>query len=163
MAQTITIEAIYRALDGVMDPEIPVLSVNDLGMITDVQIREADVLIKMIPTFAACPAVSYIQQNIKTIVEKELGMPVVVEVDKTVHWESNRIAPGAKEKLVQFGIAPPQVHQGEISAEILLHTPCPHCDSPDTYLRSPFGSTLCRAIHFCKACGHVFEQFKPVV
>ncbi|MCW3462379.1 1,2-phenylacetyl-CoA epoxidase subunit PaaD [Chitinophaga nivalis] len=164
MGQTISIAAVYQALESVMDPEIPVLSVLDLGMITDVSIDQtADVVhIRMIPTFAACPAVSYIQNNIKTTVEKELGIAVTVEIDKQVHWESNRITPAAKEKLKNFGIAPPQVVEGEMKAEIMLHTPCPHCSSEYTYLRSPFGSTLCRAIHFCKSCGQVFEQFKPL-
>lgn len=145
-----------------MDPEIPVLSVIDLGMITGVDLGPEEVHVKMIPTFAACPAVSYIQQNIKTILEKDLGIAVSVEIDKQVHWQSNRMTPAAKEKLKNFGIAPPKVLDGEVSAEVMLQVPCPHCGSEQTYLRSPFGATLCRAIHFCKACGQVFEQFKPL-
>ncbi|CAL1521067.1 1,2-phenylacetyl-CoA epoxidase subunit PaaD [Chitinophaga sp. MM2321] len=163
MSQTISIEAVYRSLEHVMDPEIPVLSVIDLGMITGVELTGTEaVLIKMIPTFAACPAVTYIQRNIKTIVEKELGIAVTVATDKNVHWQSNRMTEAAKEKLKTFGIAPPQLLEGEVRAEIMLHTPCPHCGSEATYLRSPFGSTLCRAIHYCKSCGQVFEQFKPL-
>lgn len=162
MSETVTILDIYNSLEHVMDPEIPVLSVIDLGMITGVELDETGARIKMIPTFAACPAVSYIQQNICTIVGNDLGIKVVVEIDKTVHWESNRMSDAAKEKLKNFGIAPPQTHKGNVSAEIMLHTACPHCNSANTYLRSPFGSTLCRAIHYCKQCGHVFEQFKPV-
>lgn len=161
-SQTITIAAVYASLEHVMDPEIPVLSVVDLGMITGVNLGEAAVHIKMIPTFAACPAVSYIQHNIKTVLESELGIAVSVEVDKQEHWHSNRMTPAAKEKLKAFGIAPPKVLSGEVSAEIMMEVPCPHCGSEQTYLRSPFGSTLCRAIHFCKACGQVFEQFKPL-
>ncbi|PSL49270.1 ring-1,2-phenylacetyl-CoA epoxidase subunit PaaD [Chitinophaga niastensis] len=162
MSQTISIAAVYESLEHVMDPEIPVLSVIDLGMITGVDMVADGVHIKMIPTFAACPAVSYIQHNIKTVVENELGIAVTVEIDKQVHWESNRMTDAAKEKLKNFGIAPPQILEGEVRAEIMLHTPCPHCGSEQTYLRSPFGSTLCRAIHFCKSCGQVFEQFKPL-
>lgn len=161
-SKTINIAAVYAALEQVMDPEIPVLSVVDLGMITGVELEATAVHIKMIPTFAACPAVSYIQQQIKTTLESELGIAVSVEVDKQVHWQSNRMTPAAKEKLKNFGIAPPQILAGEVSAEIMMQIPCPHCGSEQTYLRSPFGSTLCRAIHFCKACGQVFEQFKPL-
>ncbi|WP_177192021.1 1,2-phenylacetyl-CoA epoxidase subunit PaaD [Chitinophaga arvensicola] len=160
--QTINIATVYASLEHVMDPEIPVLSVVDLGMITGVELEETGVHIKMIPTFAACPAVGYIQQQIKTTLESELGVAVSVEVDKQVHWQSNRMTPAAKEKLKNFGIAPPKVLTGEISTEIMMEVPCPHCGSEQTYLRSPFGSTLCRAIHFCKACGQVFEQFKPL-
>ncbi|WP_343700509.1 1,2-phenylacetyl-CoA epoxidase subunit PaaD [Chitinophaga sp.] len=155
-------EQIYKALEQVMDPEIPVLNVLDLGMITAVEVEGDTVLVKMIPTFAACPAVEIIRRNIATVLEKELQAAVTVEIDKTAHWSSNRITPAAREKLLNFGIAPPQVHNGEAYAEILLQTPCPHCHSENTYLRSPFGSTLCRAIHYCKDCGQVFEHFKPL-
>jgi len=162
MSHKTTIAAVYESLEHVMDPEIPVLSVIDLGMITGVELEAGAVHVKMIPTFAACPAVSYIRNNIKITLEKELGIAVSVEVDKEVHWQSNRMTAAAKEKLKNFGIAPPQILAGEVSSEILLEIPCPHCGSKETYLRSPFGSTLCRAIHFCKACGQVFEQFKPL-
>ena len=158
----IAIDDVYAALEQVMDPEIPVLNVLDLGMITAVNITESAVEIKMIPTFAACPAVNIIKQNIQETVARELEVPVQVAIDKDVHWHSNRLTETAKQKLQSFGIAAPQVHEGEIRAEIMLNTPCPHCNSQNTYLRSPFGSTLCRAIHYCKDCGMVFEQFKPV-
>lgn len=155
-------EQIYKALEQVMDPEIPVLNVLDLGMITAVEVEEDAVLVKMIPTFAACPAVEIIRRNIAAVLEKELQAAVTVEIDKAAHWSSNRITPAAREKLLNFGIAPPQIHNGEAYSEILLQTPCPHCHSENTYLRSPFGSTLCRAIHYCKDCGQVFEHFKPL-
>jgi ring-1,2-phenylacetyl-CoA epoxidase subunit PaaD len=157
-----TINNVYNALEQVMDPEIPVLNVLDLGMITDVAVQNGMVQIKMIPTFAACPAVSLIQQRIQETVGGTTGLPVEVTIDKDVHWHSNRLSDAAKEKLRNFGIAPPQIHEGELHAEMMLNTPCPHCGSKNTYLRSPFGSTLCRAIHYCKDCGMVFEQFKPL-
>ncbi|WP_298714230.1 1,2-phenylacetyl-CoA epoxidase subunit PaaD [Chitinophaga sp.] len=158
----ITESDIYKALEQVMDPEIPVLSVIDLGMITGVRLEEEGIHVKMIPTFSACPAVDYIKQNIRSTLEKELDAKVVVEIDKEATWNSNRMSADAHEKLKQFGIAPPQVQQGEERAEIELHTACPHCSSENTYLRSPFGSTLCRAIHYCRNCGYVFEHFKPL-
>lgn len=161
-SETITIAAVYESLGHVMDPEIPVLSVVDLGMITEVILDTAAIHIKMIPTFAACPAVGYIRHNIKTVLESKLGIAVNVEIDKQEHWQSNRMTAAAKEKLKAFGIAPPKMLTGEVSTEMLMEVPCPHCGSEQTYLRSPFGSTLCRAIHFCKACGQVFEQLKPL-
>lgn len=155
-------ENIYKALEQVLDPEIPVLNVLDLGMITSVELSAGEVQIRMIPTFAACPAVELIRRNIKTVVEGALHTTVKVEIDKEAHWTSNRMTAAAKEKLKNFGIAPPQIANGEAYSEILLETPCAHCGGKNTYLRSPFGSTLCRAIHYCRDCGQVFEQFKPL-
>ncbi len=161
--QTITtLQAVYNSLEHVMDPEIPVLSVLELGMITDVKVDIEGVHIKMIPTFAACPAVDIIKENIKNAVERDLQMPAFVMVDKEVNWNSNRLTSAAKEKLRDFGIAPPARHEGEVSVDLLIKTTCPHCGSENTYLRSPFGSTLCRALHFCRQCGMMFEQFKPL-
>lgn len=161
--QTITtLQAVYNALDHVMDPEIPVLSVRELGMITDVKIDLEGVHIKMIPTFSACPAINVIKDNITNTVERELQMPAFVTVDKEVNWNSNRLTETAKEKLRNYGIAPPAKHEGEVNLDMLIKASCPHCGSENTYLRSPFGSALCRALHFCKQCGMMFEQFKPL-
>lgn len=153
---------IYKALEQVMDPEIPVLNVLDLGMITAVEVAGEAVHVKMIPTFAACPAVELIRRNIRTVLEGALQTEVTVEIDREAHWTSNRMTASAKEKLKNFGIAPPQISNGEAYSEILLQTPCAHCRGKNTYLRSPFGSTLCRAIHYCRDCGQVFEHFKPL-
>lgn len=145
-----------------MDPEIPVLNVLDLGMITSVTFSDKGVLVKMIPTFAACPAVELIRRNIHSVLQDYLHTNIIVEIDKNESWNSNRMTETAKQKLKDFGIAPPKAYNGEDYSEFFLGTPCPHCNSKDTYLRSPFGSTLCRAIHFCKDCGQVFEHFKPL-
>jgi ring-1,2-phenylacetyl-CoA epoxidase subunit PaaD len=154
----ITTNQIYEALSYVHDPEIPVLSVLDLGMITAVKVREKDILIKMIPTFAACPAVHFIQKEIKEELEKRLPVQVTVERDKTVQWNTSRLSEASYKKLRQFKIAPPAREQ----KEILSGVPCPFCQSHNTYLRSPFGSTLCRASHYCRDCGYMFEEFKRV-
>lgn len=162
MSAPLTIDRVYQCLANVMDPEIPVLSVVDLGMITAVELAgSAAVTVKMIPTYAACPALQFIQRNIQVSLERELQVPVLVQVDATTHWHSNRLTAAARQKLEAFALAPPPA-SGKVSAEILLHTPCPHCGSKDTYMRSPFGATLCRATHFCKNCGQLFEQFKPL-
>lgn len=162
MEGMITQQAVFQSLEKVMDPEIPVLNILELGMITGVTTGNAGIEISMIPTFAACPAIEIIKQQIKTTVEGDLHVPVLVIVDKTVQWNSNRLTSEAKEKLRNFRIAPPQTHQGEVDMDLLIHTDCPHCGSENTYLRSPFGSTLCRAIHYCRNCGMMFEQFKPL-
>lgn len=145
-----------------MDPEIPALSVIDLGMITAVEVNGTAVNVKMIPTFAACPAIAFIKKEIKEELEKQLPVTVTVEVDKSVQWNSNFLTEAGKEKLKNFAIAPPPRVETELQPEMLMKVECPHCHSRNTYLRSPFGSTLCRALHFCRDCGNIFEQFKPV-
>lgn len=159
---SITIPHLENALASVMDPEIPVLSVMDLGMITGMEITEDQILIKMIPTFAGCPAVSVIQKNIRQELEKQFPIQVRVEIDREIPWNSNRMTQEGKEKLRQFKIAPPPQIEGAWKEDLLSGTECPYCHSTHTYLRSPFGSTLCRALHYCKDCGSLFEQFKPL-
>lgn len=157
-----TIQAIYQSLEKVMDPEIPVVNVLEMGMITDVQQDEKGIHIKMIPTFSACPAIAVIKQQIGDRVRQDMQVPVEVIVDPDVQWNTNRLSATAKEKLRNFGIAPPPVHQGELEENMLLHVTCPHCGSENTFMRSPFGATLCRAMHYCRQCGMMFEQFKPL-
>jgi ring-1,2-phenylacetyl-CoA epoxidase subunit PaaD len=155
---------IYNSLMDVMDPEIPQLSVVDLGMITGVEILDGMVTVKMIPTYAACPATHFIKN---LIAEKlKLDFPtqqIIVVVDETIHWDSNRISLTGKEKLKQHRIAPPAKHEGEVTKEMMLGIECPACHTNNTFLQIPFGYTLCRAIHFCKTCNQAFEQFKPIV
>lgn len=154
---------IYEALALVHDPEIPVLNVLELGMITGVDAGVAGVRIHMIPTFAACPAVEYIRRGIRDTLEARFGVPVSVFLDLSQHWTSDRLSASARQKLHDFRIAPPALlSAGGWEQEALSGVPCPHCGSTLTYLRSPFGSTLCRALHYCRDCGQVFEHFKPV-
>jgi len=160
----LTPKKIFAALENVSDPEIPVMSVLDLGMITGVEINAANAVVKMIPTYAACPATSFIKNHIEQHLQKEFPEEkILVVVDNSIHWDTNRMSEAGKEKLKNFGIAPPQRHTGNVTKEMLLGAECPHCKSINTVLRSPFGSTLCRAIQFCKDCNQTFEQFKPVV
>ncbi len=161
-----TIDEVYAGLQHVQDPEIPVLSVIDLGMITGVRYDETNTLhIKMIPTYAACPAVNFIRNKIKEDLAAVLKSNVLIEVhiDKTVNWNSNMLGEEAKEKLRQFGIAAPRTIDHTREMEFFDGTPCPYCKSENTVLKTPFGSTLCRAIHYCNNCKQAFEHFKPIV
>ena len=155
-------EEILGSLHEVMDPEIPVLSVIDLGIIKDVVINDEVVTVKVIPTFTACPAIKIMQEQIK---EKILSLgfeEVNVIVDDSVSWNSNRISEDGKKKLETFGLGIPNRHNGEFSLEEIAHSQCPHCGSNDTTINSIFGSTLCRSIHFCFDCRQSFERFKPL-
>jgi ring-1,2-phenylacetyl-CoA epoxidase subunit PaaD len=157
----VTTDVIWAALGNVRDPEIPVLSVIDLGIITDVQITNNKTQITITPTFVGCPAIEIIKKSIHDQVI-QLGIDVVVKVDYDITWTSDRMSPEAKDKLEKFGLAPPSFINGELTEEQLNNVRCPHCGSSDTTLRSSFGSTLCRAIRFCFNCKQGFEQFKPV-
>ncbi len=160
------LEEIWSALENVKDPEIPVISVDEMGMITVIQLPAAGkhlLTITMTPTFVGCPAIEVIKKSIREEV-MNLGFDeVIVKVDFETQWTSNRMKPEAKLKLEKFGLAPPVVlSDNELTLEQLNNVRCPHCHSTDTTLRSAFGSTLCRAIRFCFACKQGFEQFKPV-
>lgn len=158
----VTESDIALALTEVMDPEIPVLSVIDMGIISAIKINSDGITVSMTPTFVGCPAIDYIKKNIyDKLIEKGFS-PITVLVDMDTPWTSDKMSLEAKEKLEKFGIAPPTALESELTAEMLDKVRCPHCKSTDTTLNSPFGSTLCRAIRFCYNCKQGFEQFKPV-
>ena len=160
--KNISIEQIWALLDEVKDPEIPVLSLVELGMITGVTIEDNKVIVRMTPTFTGCPALDFMQKQIKVKVEKNTGIPTEVIIERETTWTSDNISTIAKEKLKKFGIAPPLKKACGVSMQSFKYTPCPFCNSTNTTLRSTFGSTLCRAMHYCNECKQSFEQFKPV-
>lgn len=155
---------VWVALENVKDPEIPVLSVVDMGIITGVKISEdgRTVDVTITPTFVGCPAIDVMKKSVFGEVT-QLGFETVqVHVDFETPWSSNKMTEAAKAKLEKFGLAPPPHIESELTIEQLNNVRCPHCGSTDTTLRSSFGSTLCRAIRFCFNCKQGFEQFKPI-
>jgi ring-1,2-phenylacetyl-CoA epoxidase subunit PaaD len=161
------IAAVWAALEKVTDPEIPVLSVIDMGIIYKVEIPDetpgtSTCIITMTPTFVGCPAVDVIKKSIYDEVLKLGFSSVDVKVDFENTWTSDRMSEEAKIKLEKFGLAPPVIISDNLTEDQLNNVRCPHCGSTDTTLRSAFGSTLCRAIRFCFNCKQGFEQFKPV-
>ena len=166
-ANPLGIAAVWAALERVTDPEIPVLSVIDMGIIYKVEISDENpgaqtCIITMTPTFVGCPAVDIIKKSVHDEVLKLGFFSVDVKVDFENTWTSDRMSDEAKIKLEKFGLAPPVTISGDLTEEQLNNVRCPHCGSTDTTLRSAFGSTLCRAIRFCFNCKQGFEQFKPV-
>ena len=158
------VKAVWAALENVKDPEIPVLSVIDMGIIYKVEIPDTKptCIITMTPTFVGCPAIDIMKQAVHDEIMKLGFSSVEVKVDFENTWTSDRMSEAAKIKLEKFGLAPPVVISGELTEAQLNNVRCPHCGSTDTTLRSAFGSTLCRAIRFCFNCKQGFEQFKPV-
>ncbi len=154
---------IWKVLQDVKDPEIPLLSVVEMGIITGVLISEDNfVKIKMTPTFAGCPAVNFMKDDIISKVKMLPVSGVDVEVSYDVQWNTNMITDKGREMLKESKFALPQKHNGLVQIEMLENVECPFCESKDTILKSSFGPTQCRAIHYCNTCLQSFEQFKPV-
>ncbi len=154
---------INETLKNVFDPEIPMLSVIDLGMITAVKWDDKTITVSMIPTYAACPASGYIKKLILDALNASFPASTNdVLIDTTIHWDTNRISEFGKQRLKEARITPPPFVTAEVTREMLLGIACPVCNGTQTFLQMPFGYTLCRAIHFCKTCNQSFEQFKPL-
>lgn len=158
----ITRNQIYEWLEEVKDPEIPVLSIVDLGVITEVSIQHDDVEIEMTPTFVGCPAIDFMKDEIISVLQKHGVTNVVVRITFRTPWTSDRITEKGKAALKQFGLAPPPLLNLVSELDILEHATCPKCNSSNTQLKNTFGPTLCRSIHYCEDCKETFEQFKPL-
>jgi ring-1,2-phenylacetyl-CoA epoxidase subunit PaaD len=158
-------QQIYEALLTVKDPEIPVISVVDLGIITSVTWYEetGEAVVVMTPTFTACPATKVMLTEIQQCVAGlSFVQKATVTIDFTEPWNSNRISELGKQQLKEFGLAPPPAYTGEVDMDTIADANCPNCGSANTSLNLLFGPTLCRSMHFCYDCRQAFEAFKPV-
>lgn len=155
---------ILEALIELMDPEIPTISLVDLGIITGIEINEInDVSVTLTPTFSGCPALQVMEDLVRAKVQTLKGVgKVKVETSFDIQWNSDMITDHGRQMLLKHGLAPPPKHHGYIELDILSDVACPQCGSRNTDIRSPFGPTLCRSLHYCKNCLQGFEQFKPV-
>ncbi len=157
---SISKQSVLNALEEVKDPEIPVISVVDMGIITEVNTDGSTARITMAPTFVGCPAIDFMRNEIFQKV-KGLGFEKVeVIVNREYKWSTKDISERGKQLLKEFRLAPPPKISGEVELAD-LQAACPHCGSANTALNTPFGSTLCRAIFYCNDCRLTFEQFKP--
>jgi len=161
----LTREEALAVLRGVPDPEVPVISVVELGVVRDVQVDGDCMTVIMTPTYSGCPAMREMEADVKAALLAR-GVPQVeVRTVLTPPWTTDWIGPEAREKLRRYGIAPPG--RAEPQAFVTLTrarpaVPCPFCGSADTQLQSEFGSTACKAIHTCRACGSPFDEFKAL-
>jgi ring-1,2-phenylacetyl-CoA epoxidase subunit PaaD len=157
-------EQILRWLDDVKDPEVPVLSIRELGVLRDVEVTDDEVVVVMTPTYSGCPALHAMEADVVRTLARR-GVPNArVRTVYAPAWTTDWISDEAKAKLEAYGIAPP----GRVEAEDLIplrrRTPvkCPYCQSVNTIVRSEFGSTACKAILFCNGCRQPFELFKAI-
>ena len=156
-------DEVYGVLNTVMDPEVPVISVVELGIVRDVVIQNEAVTITITPTYSGCPAMREIEADIRTALHERGVRDVNVRLVLSPAWTTDWIGPEAREKLRAYGIAPPgrAEPQGLITlARARVAVPCPFCSSSDTRLQSEFGSTACKAIHVCNSCRQPFDEFK---
>jgi ring-1,2-phenylacetyl-CoA epoxidase subunit PaaD len=160
--KAITTTSVLQWLEEVKDPEIPVLSLVDLGVITNVKISGENVSVTMTPTFVGCPALEIMKEEVIAVLKKNGIENPEVTVSFKIPWSSDRISEKGKIALKKFGLAPPVSGSLIIDIDVLEHVECPRCNGTDTDLRNPFGPTLCRSIHYCNTCHEAFEQFKPL-
>ena len=156
-------EQLLAILQEVKDPEIPAVSIVELGIVRDVTVEGGRVCVRITPTYSGCPAMFEIERDIVDALARHGMTDVTIETVHSPAWTTDWIAEGAREKLRAGGIAPPgPVAGGGLVTLERRRAParCPYCGSADTQLRSEFGSTACKAIHFCSACSQPFDEFK---
>lgn len=158
----LTKEQVYTWLEDVKDPEIPVLSLVDLGVITAVEVDGNRVHVEMTPTFVGCPALDFMKAEIHEVLAKRGIENISIEVSFRKQWNSDLISEKGKQALKKFGLAPPPSRELFTELDVLEHAICPRCNGTDTDLKNTFGPTLCRSIHYCNTCQEAFEQFKPL-
>lgn len=153
---------LYQWLEQVKDPEVPALSILDLGIVRDVQVNEAkEVTVTITPTYSGCPAMDVIGMNIRMALAGRGFSKIYIEMQLKPAWTTDWMTEAGKQKLKAYGIAPPQrmakTGLGLFEEETV---PCPHCESTDTVLVSNFGATSCKALYKCNHCHEPFEHFK---
>jgi ring-1,2-phenylacetyl-CoA epoxidase subunit PaaD len=160
----VTVEEVWAALAGVPDPEIPVISLVDLGVVRDVRVEANRVRVELVPTFLGCPAVDAMQRETAAAIAA-LGAEPEVAVCLDVPWSTDRISPEGREKLRAAGFAPPAPREAAAPTLVQLQRGafrCPYCGSTETRLENVFGPTPCRSLRYCTSCRQPFEQFKTI-
>ena len=165
-----TREAVLAALETVPDPEVPVISVVELGIVRDVEVAGRDVTVVITPTYSGCPAMREIEHDVLAALAAR-GWPARIRTVHAPAWTTDWMSDAAREKLRAYGIAPPRPGAERPRDDALVPlrranaapaVPCPFCGSARTRLESAFGSTACKALHVCLECRQPFEEFKPL-
>jgi ring-1,2-phenylacetyl-CoA epoxidase subunit PaaD len=150
----------WDAAAAVVDPEIPVLTIADLGVLRDVAVNDGRVEVSITPTYSGCPAMNMIALEIELALEREgLGRPKIHTVLSPA-WTTDWMSDDGRRKLGEYGIAPPQMGGGRRGLFGEQQVACPQCGSKDTEVLSEFGSTSCKALWRCKSCREPFDYFK---
>ena len=163
-ADELTRDRVIAALSEIADPEIPVISIVDLGVVKDVRVAERRVEVDFTPTFMGCPALEAMERAMRERIES-LGAEAEIRVVLDDSWSTDRITPAGREKLRDAGFAPPAPREAGAVTLVQLQRGafrCPWCGSTDTKLDNLFGPTPCRSLRYCNGCRQPFEQFKTI-
>ncbi|HEX6701055.1 MAG TPA: 1,2-phenylacetyl-CoA epoxidase subunit PaaD [Gaiellaceae bacterium] len=155
---------VWAALAEIPDPEIPVVSLVDLGVVRAVKVEGERVRVEFTPTFLGCPALDVMRDAMATRLT-ELGANPEIEVVRDDSWTTDRITPEGRGKLRAAGFAPPAPREATAPKLVQLQSKafrCPYCGSTETKLENIFGPTPCRSLHYCTSCRQPFEQFKTI-
>ena len=159
----ISIQHIWSILETVTDPEIPVLTIVDLGIVREVKLNDAEVEIIITPTYTGCPAMDMITMNIRLVMAEHGFKKIKITSVLSPAWTTDWMSEAGKEKLKEYGIAPPHPRQSVCDTKLFAEQEaiqCPHCNSYHTKLISQFGSTACKALYQCDDCKEPFDYFK---
>lgn len=155
-----SVKEVWNWLDAVADPEVPVVSIVDLGMVRNVRWTEEDgdstLVVTITPTYSGCPATAVIKEDIKRALQQRGLSRVQIETRLSPAWTTDWMTDRGRHRLLEFGIAPPEPSEQGSSKPV----PCPRCGSADTRLVSQFGSTPCKAFYICNSCLEPFDHFK---
>ena len=166
VTDAVLLERAWRALSTVMDPEVPVVSIVELGIVRDVRLDGPTLVIEVTPTYSGCPATEMIIRDIDDALDARGVSNPRIETTLAPGWSTDRIAPEAKRRLQAFGIAPPHVVRPRVDVAGIsplrraTQVMCPRCGSFRTKLVSQFGSTACKAHYRCENCLEPFDYFK---
>ncbi|MDB5230398.1 MAG: paaJ [Chitinophagaceae bacterium] len=158
-----TIQSIWQLLESVCDPEVPVLSVIDLGIIRNIEIENDKVIVTITPTYTGCPAMDVISMSIRMALLEKGFKNIQIKSVLSPAWTTDWVSEKGKEKLAAYGIAPPNTKQVVCSPDAFAEEEaiqCPRCRSYHTKLVSQFGSTACKALYQCEDCKEPFDYFK---
>ncbi|MDB4873713.1 MAG: phenylacetate-CoA oxygenase, PaaJ subunit [Gemmatimonadetes bacterium] len=156
-------DELLQILDTVMDPEVPVLSVVELGIIRDAVASDEGVVVTITPTYSGCPAMREIETEVRRAIEAQGLGPVEIRTTYSPAWTTDWIDADARAKLEAYGIAPPRPASEDELVPLLRRAAsvrCPYCQSRETEQKSVFGTTACKSIWVCNACRQPFEEFK---
>ena len=153
---------LFDILEGVKDPEIPVLNVVEMGIVRDASEHEGGVRVTITPTYSGCPAMDTIANDIVAELKRHDIDKVQVDTVFAPPWTTDWMTDSAKQKMRKYGIAPPNKSCASPFKDPNAHTSCPYCGGVNTELRSAFGSTACKALHYCNQCHEPFEYFKCI-
>jgi ring-1,2-phenylacetyl-CoA epoxidase subunit PaaD len=160
----VTAEQVWSAFGEIADPEIPVISLVDLGVIRSVDVENGHVRVEFTPTFLGCPALEAMKRALEEKVAG-LGAEPEVQVIQDDSWSTDKITPAGREKLRAAGFAPPAPREAGPPKLVQLQAKafrCPYCNSTQTTLENIFGPTPCRSLRYCETCRQPFEQFKTI-